>query len=206
MTDRASQPSAPNAVAADRLIACMLGGTAPGARTELHDVALAVGTTLEGVYEQLLDAWFGEPRGLHVDAWCVLDRVAGYRVTLSHALPTNGLHLYFVNLGGYRPGAFGESHASWFFGAADKATAKRRAKSVLLPHHDVVHKDHLYAVDECLHVARVAGWHVHLDADPAALDPPVTSGYLPLPARTIDAWIAARAESRRNMALSGQPK
>jgi hypothetical protein len=49
----------------ERLIACVLGGTAPGAKTELHDVALAVGTTLESAHDQLLDAWFGDPHGLH---------------------------------------------------------------------------------------------------------------------------------------------
>ena len=102
-----------------RLIACVLGGTAHRARTELHDVAFAVGNSLDAVYDQLLDSWFGEPHGLHVDAWCYVDQVAGYRVRLSPEPANNGLRLYFVNIGGYRKGEFGERHAWGLFGAAN---------------------------------------------------------------------------------------
>ena len=35
----------------ERLIACVLGGTAPRARTELHDVAFAIGDSLEAVHD-----------------------------------------------------------------------------------------------------------------------------------------------------------
>src|SRR5690242_14553050 len=73
----------------ERLIACVLGGTAPRARTELHDVAFAVGASLEAVHEQLLDSWFGDPRGLHVDAWCFLDSVEGFRVRLARTPSDN---------------------------------------------------------------------------------------------------------------------
>ena len=36
-----------------KLFAVMLGGTAPGANTELHDAVFAVGETIESTYEQL---------------------------------------------------------------------------------------------------------------------------------------------------------
>lgn len=176
----------------EHLIACVLGGTAAGAKTELHDVAFAVGASLEGVHDQLLDAWFGDPRGLHVDAWCVLDRVAGYRVQLSRTPPDNGLNLYFINIGGYRPGVFGEHHAWGFFGAPDKSEAKRRAKQTLLQGHHEIHKDDLHEVDDCLQVARVGTWHVHLTADAGTTDPKVVNGYFPLPQSVVDAWIARR--------------
>lgn len=177
------------------LIACVLGGTAPGARTEMHDVAFAVGESLEAVHDQLLDAWFGDPRGLHVDAWCLLDCVAGHRVQLSRTPSDNGLHLYFINIGGYQPGEFGERHAWDFFAAPDKATAKARAKASLLQGLVSVHKDDLYDVDDCLHVARVGDWHVQLTPDATATDPAITNGYFPLPKSVIDAWIARRANA-----------
>src|SRR5579875_3746132 len=167
----------------ERLIACVLGGTAPGARTELHDVAFAVGESLEAVHAQLLDGW------------CFLDSVAGYRVQLSHTPPSNGLHLYFINIGGYRPGVFGEQHAWGFFGAPNKAEAKARAKRSLLQGHDEIHKDDLHEIDDCLQVGRVGEWHVHLLPDAAARDPEVVNGYFPLPKSTIDAWLAARASA-----------
>ncbi len=175
------------------LIACVLGGTAARARTELHDVAFAVGASLQDVHDQLLDAWFGEPQGLHVDAWCRVDSVAGYRVHLARTPADNGLHLYFVNIGGYLPGEFGERHAWGLFGATGPGEAKARAKARLLVGHDSVHKDDLHAVDDCLPVDAVGGWHVHLEPDPDATDPPVTNGYFPLPLATIRAWMAHRS-------------
>ena len=180
----------------DRLIACVLGGAAAGAKTELHDVAFAVGDSLEAVHEQLLDGWFGDPHGLHVDAWCFLDSVQGYRVHLAHEPADNDLHLYFINIGGYRPGVFGEHHAWGFVGAPDKAEAKVRAQRTMLPEHEETHKDDLYDIDDCLQVGEIAGRHVHLTPDPQAKGPIVCNGYFPLPKATIDRWQARR--SRRD--------
>lgn len=172
----------------ERLIACVLGGTAAGARTELHDVAFAVGHDIEAVHAQLLDSWFGEPVGLHVDAWTVINTVAGYRVHLDRAPSDNGPHLYFINIGGYRAGEFGERHACGFFGARDKAEAKAHARKRLLQGHEQTHKDDLHEVDDCLRLGRVNDWHIHLTADAQAKDPLVTNGYFPLPPATIRAW------------------
>ncbi len=185
-------PYNPRMTSTERLIACVLGGTAPRAKTELHDVAFAVGDSLEAVHHQLLDGWFGDPRGLHVDAWCFLDSVEGYRVRLTHNLPDNDLHLYFINIGGYRPGVFGEHHAWGFFGARNKAEAKQRAKQTLLPGHVETHKDDLHEIDDCLQVARVGTWHLHLTPDAGARDPEITNGYFPLPKSVIDNWIVRR--------------
>lgn len=174
----------------DHLIACVLGGTASGARTELHDVAFAVGRDLESVHEQLLQSWFGEARGLHVDAWSILDSIEGYRVCLRRTPANNGLHLYFINIGGYRHGEFGERHAWWFFGAANKSQAKARAKATLLRNCEQTHKDDMYDVDECLQLDTIAGWHIHLEADPDAAAAEVINGYFPLPAKTINTWLS----------------
>lgn len=179
----------------DRLIACVLGGTAPGARTELHDVAFAVGTGLDAVHAQLLDSWFGDPSGLHVDAWTILDSVEGYRIRLDPSPPDNGLHLYFVNIGGYRRGEFGERHAWGIFGARSKAEAKARARAVLLRGKDQIHKDDLHDVDDCLPVIAVDGLHVHLEPDPDATNPAVTNGYFPLPLAAVQSWKLKRGRS-----------
>lgn len=176
----------------ERLIACVLGGTAPGARTELHDVAFAVGPSLETVHRQLLDSWFGDPHGLHVDAWTFLESVKGYRVGLARTPPDNGLFLCFINIGGYRRGVFGEDHAWGFFGGKNKAEIKESAKRTLLAGHDQTHKDDLYVIDDCLPVTHVGDWHIHLQSDPEARDPIIANGYFPLPASTIAAWMARR--------------
>lgn len=176
-----------------RLFAVMLGGTAPGANTELHDVAFACGEGIEDTWDQLLDRWFGTPEGLHVDSWAALDAVDGHRVVLRPEPPAAGPRLWFINLGAYRPGHFGELHAVAFLVGDDPAVVKTRAKAALLRGALERHTDDLHEVDDCLQVDRVGGLHVHLE--PAAdLDDEVrcVNGWLPVPAAAIAAWQARR--------------
>ena len=172
------------------LYVVMLGGRAEGCRIELHDVAFAVGESLEATHQQLLDQWFGEARGLHVDAWAVVDQVEGYRVSLEPEPPRDDepVRLYFVNIGGYRPGDLAEQHGYMVLAASGKAQAKARAKRLLLAGHKSVHKDDLYEVDDLLEISRVDGLHIHLTPDSGARAPEVVNGYFPLPLKTIRAW------------------
>ena len=173
-----------------QLYVVMLGGRAPGCRIELHDVAFAVGMRLEDVHDQLLDQWFGQARGLHVDAWMVVDQVAGYRVSLRPEAPPAdaAMRLYFVNIGGYLAGDLAEQHAYAVLAAPDQAQAKAQARRLLLRGHNSVHKDDLYEVDDLLEIGQVRGLHIHLSPDPSASAPSVTNGYFPLPLKTIRAW------------------
>ena len=70
-----------------QLYMVMLGGSAPRATVELHDVVFAVGTDLKSLYGQLREAWFGDRAGLHIDAWQVIAGVDGWRVRLDEAAP-----------------------------------------------------------------------------------------------------------------------
>ena len=58
------------------LFMVMLGGRHARANTEVHDVVFAVADSLEDSYPQLKHAWFGEQKGLHIDAWARLNRWA----------------------------------------------------------------------------------------------------------------------------------
>lgn len=179
-----------------KLHAVMLGGRARGCRIELHDVAFAVGDTLEDTHFQLLDQWFGEARGLHVDAWMVVDQVEGYRIHLRPEPPDDDqpVRLYFVNIGGYRPGELAEQHGYALLAAAGKAQAKARAKRLLLQGYDSVHKDDLYEVDDLLEISRVQALHVHLKEDAGSRAPEVINGYFPLPLKTIRSWEKQRRQ------------
>jgi len=173
-----------------RLFAVCLGGRAPGCKVELHDVAFAVGTSLEDIHPTLLSNWFGAPDGLHVDAWAVLDRVPGFRVELTRDPPANDLKLYFVNIGGYVEGEFGERHAWAFYAGDDRGEIKRRARRELLAGKQSVHRDDLHAIDDFVQIEPGDGWYPHLIPDAAAVAPEVTNGYFPLPKATIEAWSA----------------
>ena len=147
----------------EKLYVVMLGGTHPKARIELHDVVFAIGDTLESTYPQLREQWFGEPRGAHVDSWMEVDGVEDWQVRLSDVPPpADAPHLFFINLGGYEKGVFGESHRYLLVVAADAAEAKRKGKAQAGTGWMLPHKDALYDVDDCLPVDAAGGRHVVL--------------------------------------------
>ena len=146
----------------------MLGGTHPRARVELHDVVFVDTPRLADAHAELRRQWFGDPQGAHIDSWMEVDGVDGYQVRFSDAAPAaDGPRLYFLNLGGYVIGEFGEAHQYLLVVAADAAQAKARARALArdicwqLPHVDAV-----LEVDDCLPVDRVGGRFVHLVEGP----------------------------------------
>jgi hypothetical protein len=145
-----------------KLFAVYLGGSAPKANTELHDVVFAVGKTIEDTYTQLLNKWFGDPVSLHIDSWLELDVVDGWRVSLTKAPSPSDAKLFFVNLGAYDH-TFTELHAMGFYVTASAPEAKQQALSKHA-HTGVnqMHKDDLHCVDDCIALEVVHGLCVAL--------------------------------------------
>lgn len=175
------------------LFVVCLGGRAAGCNVELHDVVFAVGSDIESTHTQLLDQWFGDPDGLHVDAYARVEQVPGYRVSLSPTPADNGVRLYFVNIGGYAPGELWERHAYALYAGRSASDVKSRARKELLVGRDAVHRDDLYDIDDVLEVRPGGNWHLRLEADPEAGEPAVINGYFPIERRTIAAWRKANA-------------
>jgi hypothetical protein len=74
----------------------------------------------------------------------------------------NAPTLFFVNLGGYVEGAFGEDHRYLLVVAADAAEAKRKALAQAQAQWIKPHRDALLDVDRCLPVGPIGGLHVQL--------------------------------------------
>lgn len=146
-----------------KLFAVYLGGRAERCNVELHDVVFVVGGKIEDTYLQLFEKWFGVPKGLHLDSWMELSVVDGHRVSLRSERTDSSKRLYFVNMGGYRPGEFTEHHAVSFFVAESEREVKERAKKNLLIGMGSAHTDDLYDVDDCLEISEVEGLFVHLE-------------------------------------------
>jgi hypothetical protein len=169
-----------------KLFAVYLGGTAPKANTELHDVVFVAGQRIEDTYEQLMDKWFGDPRGLHLDSWMELDVVDGYRITLRQEKAAGEEKLFFINVGAYRSGKFAEYHDTAFLVAHDAAEAKKRGKAMLAavwegPREGSIHTDDLHEVDDCLAITGADGWHVHLELTDAPQQLKPVNGYYIVP-------------------------
>lgn len=118
------------------LFIVMLGGRHARANTEVHDVVLAVGDTLEEVYPQLKQSWFGEQKGLHIDAWAKINGITfeekNYQIHFTQAQPqASEQKLYLINLGGYDAQEFGELHRYVLVVAQNHMIAKQRGSSIL---------------------------------------------------------------------------
>lgn len=121
------------------LFIVMLGGRHARANTEVHDVVLAVGDTLEQVYPQLKNAWFAEQKGLHIDAWAQINGVEfegiQYQIQFSNAQSNQAdQKLYLINLGGYDAREFGELHRYVLVVAQNAMVAKQRGQAYFAQH------------------------------------------------------------------------
>ncbi|AWL13356.1 hypothetical protein HMF8227_02908 [Saliniradius amylolyticus] len=142
----------------------MLGGKHPRAKIEVHDVVFAVGDTLSDTYSQLHQQWFGDPEHCHIDSWMAVDGIDEYKVSLGPAMPGPGQpKLYFINLGGYRDGIFGEEHRFLLMPATDAKAAKTKGKQHLLKEWDKPHTDAIVDIDDCIPIEAVGNLFVHLE-------------------------------------------
>ncbi|WP_407308109.1 DUF1543 domain-containing protein [Acinetobacter sp.] len=149
------------------LFIVMLGGRHARANTEVHDVVLAVGETLEDTYSQLKNAWFGEQEGLHIDAWAQINGVEfegeKYQIQFSNAQPNpSEQKLFLINLGGYDAREFGELHRYILVVAQNAMVAKQRGKAYFAQHWQKQHTDRVLDVDDCIAIDQVHGRYVQL--------------------------------------------
>lgn len=152
------------------LFIVMLGGRHARANTEVHDVVLAIGTTLEETYPQLRQAWFGEEKGLHIDAWAKINGVEcegiSYQIHFTQAQPpASAQKLYLINLGGYEAHEFGELHRYILVVAQNPLVAKQRGKQYFARHWHKQHTDRVLEVDDCIAIDQVHGRYVQLLED-----------------------------------------
>lgn len=147
-----------------KLFLVYLGGVAPGANIELHDIRFVAAERLEDSYSQLCQQWFGTVKGLHIDSYMQVQHVDGYAVSLQSTPAASELKLYFVNFGGYYPDKIAEQHDFMLCVARSASEAKAKAKRQLLTDADSQHKDDLLELDNCFAIEQLQGLYVHLTA------------------------------------------
>lgn len=145
-----------------KLFAVLLGGRARGCNTELHDVVFVVGSTLKETYPILLKKWFGEKQGLHIDAYIELTFIDNHEVVISKEPVKQRKKLFFVNVGGYKPGYFGEMHEVGFFVSESKLEVKERAKQKLGTHLLEKHCDDNLSIDDLITVDMIDQYYISL--------------------------------------------
>jgi hypothetical protein len=153
-----------------QLFMVYLGGSAPSANLELHDVQFVIAPRIEDTYQQLIGNWFGNKKGLHLDAYKAIVGADGYAISLHDTPPEQDLRLYFVNVGGYHKDNLAELHEFGLFVAPNPTAAKIKAKQSLLQNATKRHKDNLVDVDNCIELSLLEKHYIHLTESTDAFD------------------------------------
>lgn len=94
-----------------KLFYLILGATPAGRNIEQHDVFFGIAESLRDLVPQIKDFWPEANGEIHIDAWQQVNAVDGFTVNV---VPKTKIlqeqHLFFLNLGGYKPGLFAELH------------------------------------------------------------------------------------------------
>jgi len=158
----------------------VIGGMAPKANIELHDVRWVIGSKIEDTFESLRKNWFGSLEGLHIDTYKKIKSVDGYKINIKNIEkdkikkntfnnnPESKEKLWFVNLGGYESDSMQERHEFGLVVAKNPQEAKIIAKSKWLLGFKKTHKDNLsfvnmiLNVDDCELIKNIDNWEIEL--------------------------------------------
>ena len=66
------------------LFLVVIGGRAPKANIELHDVRWVIGSRIEDTFDSLKKNWFGSVEGLHIDSYKKIKSIDGYKINLKN--------------------------------------------------------------------------------------------------------------------------
>lgn len=136
-----------------KLYMVLLGCTPQGRLTEQHDIFFGIGTSVHDLIPDMYTFW---PDGgqLHVDSWREVTHVGGHAITVisKNEATDSALHLFFINLGGYKPGEFEEYHYKTLAIGESMADAVKQSKKTTFYKHfgfkgAESHIDDKYGVD-----------------------------------------------------------
>lgn len=125
-----------------KLYMVLLGANPPGRFIEQHDIFFGIGSSLKELVPAISEFWPEAKDTLHVDAWREVTLVDGFRVHVQakglSEKPldeTKNLKLFFLNLGGYKQGAFEEFHYKMLVAAETVSEAIKKAKQTAFYQH-----------------------------------------------------------------------
>ena len=137
-----------------KLYMTMIGCKPLGRTTEQHDIFFGIATSMKNLIPQIKSFWPEAKGKMHVDAWREVNVVDGFQISVvkRNEMVKNHNQLFFINLGGYKPGEFDEFHYKLITVATTLAEAITKSKSTAFYKHcgfagAVSHIDDKYAID-----------------------------------------------------------
>lgn len=95
-----------------KLYMIILGATPEGRLTEQHDVFFGIGNSLKDLVPQIKAFWPEAKCKIHIDSWREVTAIDGFQISVvkKNDNPNDNLHLFFINLGGYKENELEEYH------------------------------------------------------------------------------------------------
>jgi hypothetical protein len=134
----------------------LLGCKPPGRSIEQHDIFFGIAAHLKDLIPAIIQYWPEANGRIHVDAWQEIRYANGYEVVVGDRALAEAaeeqVKLFFINLGGYKPGEFEEYHYKLVVAAKGKEDAISHAKTTTWFRHTgykgaKAHIDDKYGID-----------------------------------------------------------
>lgn len=136
-----------------KLFMVLLGGKPDGRHTEQHDMFFGIAEKLQDLVDDFVTFWPELENKMHIDSWREVTHVDGYDVFIEpKSEQAKNTQLFFLNLGGYKPGDLEEYHYKMLVAADEKSKAIQSAKQTAFFKHysfygATSHIDDKYGVD-----------------------------------------------------------
>ena len=141
-----------------KLFMLILGATPKGRHIEQHDIYFGIAATVKDLIPSVIAYWPEANARIHIDAWREVNYVNGYAIQVINKEDSNNTtdavaaKLFFLNLGGYKPGEFEEYHYKMLSACNTKSEAITQAKQTAFYKHTgfkgaTSHIDDKYGVD-----------------------------------------------------------
>lgn len=133
-----------------KLLALFLGGRAPKANIEIHDVVFLISENWKNDKDKIKKMWFGDSKNVHIDAIAHIHSVDGFLIKPDSEVFYGEERLWFVNFGAINLNYFSEYHENAFVVATSKEKAIKRAKDLLCIEKEGRHTDSLLELEDCI--------------------------------------------------------
>ncbi|PWU00662.1 MAG: DUF1543 domain-containing protein [Bacteroidetes bacterium] len=119
-----------------KLYMILLGSTPQGRFTEQHDIFFGIGKSLSDLVPDMIASWPEANGKIHIDSWREVTVVEDFKVHIVQKAQMDtedrkpgADKIFFLNLGGYKPGDLEEYHYKILVVAPDKSQAIQKAKA-----------------------------------------------------------------------------
>lgn len=176
----------------NKLFMLLLGCRPKGRHTEQHDIFFTIGKSLKDIIPDI-NAFWPDGGKIHIDAWREVNTIEGYKISVVRKRTIkdeNATKLFFLNLGGYKPGEFEEFHYKMIVAAKEKSEAIEKAKASAFYLHTGfkgasshiddkygIDVDDFYQIEDILPKAQQEKFSIKITASKNAVDDMMKLGY-----------------------------